>query len=74
MKCRGPTCGAEITFISKRGGGKHPVNLPAKQLWVEGDDGLCDLRLCYESHYATCPDADAFRPPRDEREGRRRDG
>jgi hypothetical protein len=60
--CR--SCDAPIVFITIHGSGKkHPVNASSRKLFVRvaGKDDEYELRDCYESHFATCHDADRFR-------------
>ena len=57
------SCGARIRWIQYRGKG-HPVNEKPKKLFynfpVEPGNEW-HLADCYESHFATCPDAEDWR-------------
>ena len=56
------TCKAEIQWIETKAGKKHPVNKEPKKMWnyqwIPGEGrSMWVLIDCYESHFATCPDA-----------------
>ena len=59
-------CNAEILFLQTVNGRMVPVNLPPKKMFVEligpcGSFEGYDVEDCYESHFATCPEAARFR-------------
>ncbi len=65
VKCR--SCNTDIFFI-RHGRKFHPVNVNPKKLFVfmeEYYDGMKSSRFklvdCYESHFATCPQANTWR-------------
>ena len=62
-KCK--SCDADIIWIKTKKGKFHPVDAKPKKLWVQDQysvefNGMM-LVDCYESHFATCPNADKHR-------------
>ena len=57
-KCK--ACKAEIKFISTPSGRLTPIDTKMKMIWCYIDN---KWQTCngYESHFATCPEADKFR-------------
>ena len=62
-KCK--SCGAEITWIKTENGKMHPINAKSQKLWVFHVDGQWRLSDCATSHFASCPNADQHRKPKD---------
>jgi len=57
-KCK--SCGAEIEWIKTWKGENYPVNAKPKKMFTK-IKGYWILVDCYETHFATCPDADQHR-------------
>jgi len=67
FKCQG--CGADTAWIETKGK-RHLINRKPKKMFVlDSFDRFIAAKLvnCYESHFATCPDADKFRKPKEEK-------
>lgn len=65
-RCR--SCGAAMTFITTAGGKPHPVDAEPQKRWVRyGSPERPQWKLVdtYSSHFATCPNAEQHRRPRD---------
>uniref|UniRef100_A0A6M3JGT2 Uncharacterized protein n=1 Tax=viral metagenome TaxID=1070528 RepID=A0A6M3JGT2_9ZZZZ len=65
VKCR--SCQADIFFIPLENGKRHPVNVWKKRIFVFLDDLGWQLETGYESHFSTCPQANAWRKKKYER-------
>jgi transcription elongation factor Elf1 len=62
------SCGAEIEWIKTPQGKSHPVDASPKKLWQYTDHPVNNpwqLVDVYESHFATCPDANKHRKPKE---------
>ena len=66
VKCKG--CGAAIEYVLLENGKRHPVN--ARPITVllrvgaaHGQSEIYRYVSAYQSHFATCPQADRFRKP-----------
>lgn len=68
-KCKG--CGADILWIVKEGGGRHPLDVKPIMMYVPCVDALGEevwrLKKCYRSHFSTCPNAKEFRSSNEKR-------
>ncbi|HET9954136.1 MAG TPA: hypothetical protein VFQ61_06515 [Polyangiaceae bacterium] len=50
------SCGAEIVWVEMQSGRRMPLDAkPQKLIVIEADKG--EVKLCFTSHFATCPDA-----------------
>jgi len=60
-------CGKPILWVRMQNSGKkHPVDLPLKKLVVvNGDQTIGAVRNASSSHFATCPEADRARKPKE---------
>ena len=63
-KCK--TCGAEIVWVVTPAGAKAPCDAKPKKVWCLTGRLICGaneakLVTAYESHFATCPQADQHR-------------
>jgi len=69
VNCR--SCRARIFFIRTPRGKSHPVDADPVRIWKQGpadlvgDPGDWTQVEGHTSHFATCPDADRFRKPRE---------
>lgn len=62
--CR--TCGQSITWARTEAGKKIPLDHPPENRFVfPGDGDLVVVLPTYISHFATCPQADEHRKPRE---------
>lgn len=62
VRCDG--CGAEIRFVAMASGKQHPVDAKARVVvQVTGDERGQVVRQ-YDSHFASCTQADMFRRER----------
>jgi hypothetical protein len=61
VTCRG--CGAPIFFLKTPQGRNHPVDANPVKVWIRPTDNPDAWVLAegYVSHFATCPQAEAFR-------------
>lgn len=60
VTCRG--CGAPIFFLKTPHGKNHPVDANPVKVWIQdAQTGAWTLQAGFVSHFATCPQADAFR-------------
>jgi hypothetical protein len=64
LTCRSASCQQEIFYIDYNGR-KHPANAKPKKVFV-GINNEWQLLTGYESHFATCKDADRWRSIRPE--------
>ena len=60
-KCK--SCEAEILWITTQNNKQHPVDAKPVKMWVPDRCGPTKMMMIevYQSHFATCPDADAHR-------------
>lgn len=61
------SCGAEILWIITPAGKSMPLDAKGESLWQLEPDTLMSARLVVvrKSHFATCPNADAHRKPKE---------
>lgn len=62
-RCDG--CGEEIKWIKTPRGKSAPLDAKPVKMWVHYM-GEWQMRDCYTSHFATCPQAGMFRKPKGE--------
>ena len=62
------SCGAQIRWVTMTSGKKMPLDMPPQMVvCVTGDCGF--ITDGYTSHFATCPQADQHRKPKEEEHG-----
>lgn len=66
VKCK--SCNADIFFITTQDGFPHPCNAKELKVWIpyhgrgyNAKDIFWQLHQAFESHFATCPDAEHWR-------------
>lgn len=58
-RCR--SCGADIQWGVTENGARMPMDLQRRTVCVPAPDGRVKVVTGYESHFATCPNADRHR-------------
>ena len=56
------SCGAAIVWVKTKGGKNMPVDADT---FKAGDPSVFMPEIGHQSHFATCPNADKHRKPRD---------
>ena len=57
-------CGASIFFAKSLSGAPMPLDAQRRRVVVLNEEGRAQrIELGYESHFATCPQANRFRKP-----------
>lgn len=55
------SCNAPIVWVKGEEPNKWHICNPGRRMFVHGGAGFFAIRECYESHFATCKDAEAWR-------------
>lgn len=59
MHCK--SCGASIIWVNSEKGRKMPLDLRPISVWCRNNDGTITHVRGHQSHFGTCPNAEAHR-------------